>query len=363
MTRGPLRDASWPQLRRATFRRCFEESSANEMGEFYPRQANPDPVLQALSGCRKLHLLDFGDFDASDTLDKLLAEDCWPELQQEQRFHGQDRFGGQPPANTGQTLLMQKFATRVVVNNQLGSLDASLLSGLAHCHDLELLDVSCCDFFPEEAWEGLHEAQWPNLKVAKFGGTFQRGVILKSEAYHDASPFEGVSSDPFLCSAKGEKAAIVVVRVLASSQKLEKLDFSHCHGIPTEAWKELDGTKQHWPQLKEANWSNCFDNCLPSGMRACRPQDFGVVLRFMARCWQLERIDLSWCQDTAQDWEGQNRRRMAKPAANVERCFGAQKAVSWCSGLGCAFAKARMGAVAPCQLAGALKGADFTGIF
>lgn len=264
----PLRDASWAQLRRATFRDCFIKTFVGNSGTVRNFSANPEPVLEALSRCQKLQVLDFDT--GSDTLDKLLAEDCWPELQREKCNLPRHRIA-KKDLQGEEVQTLQKFATRVVIRNEHGILDASLLSGLAHCHKLEWLDVSKCNHFPDEAWEALHEAQWPNLKVAKFGGNFKRLGLGCNE---------------------GRKVAIMVLRVLASCQKLERLDFHNCDGIPTEAFQVLHVTE--WPALKEANWCGCFE--WRTG------EDFVVVLKLMARCRHLERINLSWCK--GEDWEG-----------------------------------------------------------
>ena len=265
-----LRMATWKSLKFATFAWCsLDESQAAA-------------ALAVLSQCEKLEVVNFygNDFPTQAAWDELLAGKPWPALQWDRCEFGLHAPSAEyrPPLQA-QAVVREAVAEpetahtlpKCLTHTSLWGLSethrATLLAQHAACQDIELLDATECDSVPSSEWELLRHASWPQLRVATFGFTF---------------------SD----YSKGLAGSAALLQLLSGCQRLERIKLSGCCNIPGDAWQALEGTD--WPDLREAS----FDFCFPGGSPGCITA--ALVLKVLARCSHLERIDFSFCGGASQ---------------------------------------------------------------
>ena len=294
-----LRTARWPKLKVANFASSFDDDWSE------PHAA---AVLAALANCEKLEVINFKSNrdPTTEGWEALLADPkTWPVLQWDRCD-----FGKNPPSEEFRNLrptaeaeavdvakadfclcvksLMRKDADPASLgpemlperlmhlslggNNRDKSFDvAGLLPLLAVQQDVEVLDASCHNDVPSEAWRSLADSSWPQLKSAGFEGTFSQ-------------------------ESPAQKGSTAVFRMLARARRLERIDLSGCEGIPAKAWELLRGGD--WPELREADFNFCFSG------RALGCSKAGVLMELLARCSRLQRISFSGCQGiSANDFE------------------------------------------------------------
>ena len=270
-----LEKATWPKLRLAEFKDCFSSSESDKAAA----------VLAALAKCENLQVLDFWGSDVRrEAWEALLGTTPWPALQWERCNFGfqtpSEDFRGppqtqavvaEPAAESKHEQMPAKRLTHFSLWTWFGTSKAALLKQLAACQDLETLDAGCCSDVPSLEWESLQHANWPQLSEVNLSSTFE-----------------------YL--SHGLQGSATVLKLLAASRHLKRINLWDCRGIPSEAWAALEGA--NWPNLRDADFGYCFVVGAPGCSKAA------VVMKLLARCSHLERIGLSRCDGiSGEDFE------------------------------------------------------------